>query len=863
VSTDTSSPTACAGGVREPLLLRLLGRWFRWVNQPREAPQDLAELSQRGSLVFVMRSAGLLNFLYLSWLLRRLCLPRLRAALGLTGVLPRLARVDASPAALEQAVAGGEASVVFLGRSTGPDPFPLLAQLQRGLGRPIYLVPALLVWTRRPQKLKPRVGEILFGTPDAPSRLANAIGFLLNHRRAVLRMGRASDLAAFLKDRPDDADAVLGRKIRGALHHHLARQTRAVVGPPLKTAARTRAMVLRDKGLRAVVERMARESGRPRGELWREAERDLREIASRYAPAFIELVRPALAWWFHHRYDAVEVDEEGLARVKRLAADAPIVLCPSHKSHVDYLVLSWLFSEQGMTSPHVAAGVNLAFWPFGPIARWGGAFFIRRTVKGDRVYTATLRAYVKQLLRERFPQEFYLEGGRSRTGKLLFPKTGLFAMEVDAWLEEAAADVLFVPVAIDYERLMEARSYARELAGGEKRKEDLRGLMRGLRRGLGGRHGRLHVQFEEPISLRAFAAGRVGGSPAALTLDEVMPPPDAPAGGGAVAPAGATRPQPSPGAEVKRALVQALANRVAYGINRAVTVTPVGLVAAALLARVRRAIAGEDLARRIELLRRAAIEQGARFSSGLPDSTSDPRLPGLIAGAVANLAEDGLVRVEQAAGETFYQAVEERRPVLDYYKNAVLHRYVGLSLVAAALRGAGGDASTEDVRAGARWLSRLFKLEFMYRVGATFEEIFDENAQFLCRAGAMEEEAGRLRVGPERDALEFLAELTRPYAEAYLVAAEALLVAACEGPGAALERRALARVALERGRAAYATGRIALRESLSNATLTNAIEWFIQQGALEPEGGRLRLAASWAERSLPELTGRLKLTLAD
>jgi glycerol-3-phosphate O-acyltransferase len=847
------------------------------VNQPREAPQDLAELSQRGSLVFVMRSAGLLNFLYLAWLLRRLCLPRLRAALGLTGLLPRLARVEASAAALEEAVARGEASVVFLGRSSGPDPFPLLAQLQRGLGRPIFLVPALLVWTRRPQKLKPTLGEILFGTPGAPSRLANAVGFLLNHRRAVLRMGRASDLSAFLKERPADPDAVLGRKARGALHHHLARQTRAVVGPPLKTAGRAREMVLRDKGLRAILERLARESGRPRGELWREAEQDLREIASRYSPAFIELVRPALAWWFRHRYDAVEIDEEGLARVKRAAADAPIVLCPSHKSHVDYLVLSWLFSEQGMTSPHVAAGVNLAFWPFGPIARWGGAFFIRRTVKGDRIYTATLRAYVKQLLRERFPQEFYLEGGRSRTGKLLFPKTGLFSMEVDAWLEEAAADVLFVPVAIDYERLMEARSYARELAGGEKRKEDLRALLRGLRRGLGGRHGRLHVQFEEPISLREFASGRVGGDAASLALDEVMPPPDAPAGGVASDPAMATRSRPSPGVEAKRALVQALANRVAYGINRAVTVTPVGLVAAALLPHVRRAIAGEDLSKRIELLRYAAAEQGARFSSGLKGATSDPRQPGPIASAVAHLADDGFLHVEQAAGETFYQAVEERRPVLDYYKNAVINRYVGLSLVAAALCAARGDAPSEEVRAGARWLSRLFKLEFMYRVGATFDQIFDENAQFLCRVGAVEEAAGRLRAGRERDALEFLAALTRPYAEGYLVVAEALLATGRDGgaPASALrsdarsrvdavfDRRTLTRAALERGRAAYATGRIALRESLSSATLTNAVTWFVQQGALEPEAGRVRLAAPWAERSLAELIDRLKATLAD
>ncbi|MFL5302194.1 MAG: 1-acyl-sn-glycerol-3-phosphate acyltransferase, partial [Anaeromyxobacteraceae bacterium] len=476
--------TNVPGGVAQPRA-GLLDRWFRPVQVPRDGPAELADLCRRGSVVFVMRSAGVLNFLYLAWLLRVLRLPPLRAALGLGGLMPRLARIRSSPAALEGAVAAGESAVVFLSRASGPDPFPVLAALQRRVDRPIFLVPALLVWARRPQKLEPTVAEILFGTPDAPSRLLNALAFVLNHRRAVLRLGRASDLAAFVSERPSEPDPVLGRKLRSALHLHLAGEVRAVVGPPLKTAARMRGQVLRDKGLRAALEREARETGRAKDDVQREAARDLREIASRYSPAFIELARPVLAWFFRHRYDAIDVDEEGLARVKRAAAEAPIVLCPSHKSHVDYLVLSWLFSESGITPPHIAAGVNLAFWPFGAIARAGGAFFIRRTLKGDRVYTATLRAYVKQLLRDRFPQEFYLEGGRSRTGKLLFPKTGLVSMEVDAWLEEAAGDVLFVPVAIDYERLMEGGAYARELAGGEKRKEDWRGLLRGVRKAFG------------------------------------------------------------------------------------------------------------------------------------------------------------------------------------------------------------------------------------------------------------------------------------------------------------------------------------------------------------------------------------------
>jgi glycerol-3-phosphate O-acyltransferase len=574
-----------------------------------------------------------------------------------------------------------------------------------------------------------------------------------------------------------------------------------------------------------------------------------------------------MAWLFHRLYDAVDVDEEGLARVRGAAGHTPIVLCPSHKSYIDFLVVAWVLSEHGMTPPHVAAGVNLSFWPFGPIARRGGAFFIRRTLRGDRIYTATLRAYVKQLLRDRFPQKFYLEGGRSRSGKMLFPKTGLFSMEVDAWLERASHDVLFVPVAIDYEQLLEGRSYARELAGDDKKKEDFRGLLR-ARKVLGRRYGRLYLQFGEPISLREFAEERLGDRAHSLTLDDVMPSPDAPAGSGPATDERAGQPDTA-GAKAgdaaegtathKRQLVQGLANCVAYGISCAVTVTPVGLVAASLLSHVRRGLAADEVGRRIALLRRIAAEGGARFSPGFATANCDPRLPGPVKEALARLAQDRLVQIEQAAGQTIYQVMEDRRSLLDYHKNAVIHRYVPLSLLAAALRAHGGAATTDEVKARARWLSRLFKLEFMYRVGATPEEIFAENTALMQRLGLLQESGGRLEPGPDRASLELLADLLRPFLEAYRTAAEALLsVDAAEG---AMDRKALVKVSIEHGRAAYAAGRVALRESISKATFENAVEWFGQQGALERVDGKTRLAKVWREEKIGDLLAEIEAFL--
>jgi glycerol-3-phosphate O-acyltransferase len=215
---------------------------------------------------------------------------------------------------------------------------------------------------------------------------------------------------------------------------------------------------------------------------------------------------------------------------------------------------------------------------------------------------------------------------------------------------------------------------------------------------------------------------------------------------------------------------------------------------------------------------------------------------------VRGLARGGLVRVEVAAGDTIYLVPDEKRPVLDYHRSAVIHRYVAPALLASAVRGAIGGNGATTVRAArerALWLSRLLKLEFMYRVGATFDEIFGQNLAFLERVGAVARTGEVLTPGPEGDLLAFLGEFIRPYLEAYRLTAEtALAVLGPDAPrqGAGVDRRALVKETLERGRAAFLSGRVALRESLSKATIENAVEWLVAQGVACEEGGALRLA---------------------
>jgi glycerol-3-phosphate O-acyltransferase len=217
--------------------------------------------------------------------------------------------------------------------------------------------------------------------------------------------------------------------------------------------------------------------------------------------------------------------------------------------------------------------------------------------------------------------------------------------------------------------------------------------------------------------------------------------------------------------------------------------------------------------------------------------------------AVARLVRGGIVAAEEAGGETVYRVLDEKRPVLDYHRNAVIHRFVAPALVAAAARAAGPGADEGDVRERARWLSRLFKLEFMYRVGAPFEDVFEEYLAFLVRLGAVTRADGRLGAGAEPWIVPFLAELLRAYLEAYRLAGETALALPGRSGGAP-DRRALAGEALERGRAALLSGGIAVRESLSKATLENAVEWLVAGRLLVEDDDRLSLRDPAALRAI-------------
>jgi len=250
-------------------------------------------------------------------------------------------------------------------------------------------------------------------------------------------------------------------------------------------------------------------------------------------------------------------------------------------------------------------------------------------------------------------------------------------------------------------------------------------------------------------------------------------------------------------------------------------------VSAALLAHPGRGLPASVLAARVEALRRMLLEDGSNLSPGLADAPTDPTVPGPVREAVLGFVEDKLVRTEQAKGETVYLPVDDRRVQLAFYKNTILNLVVPRALVAcAALRGV-LDASEESVRTKALFLSRLFKLEFIYRVGTPFEIIFTETVDRLVGDGLLARK-DRALVPPDaraRTILEFLADVLRDYLQSYLLAGLTLDDLAA-GP---MDRKSFLRAALETGRMEFLQGRIDAAEAISRTTLENALAWFVEQ----------------------------------
>ncbi|HEY3593210.1 MAG TPA: 1-acyl-sn-glycerol-3-phosphate acyltransferase, partial [Polyangiaceae bacterium] len=471
-----------------PVLAYIYRRFFDQIEVDEAWVSAVREAASRGSVVYILRNLSFLDFLALDHLTKRYGLPRIRFAndLGLwvleplgKGWLRAFHRTKRSETGAELAdvIREGGSAALFLKRppamlglrdskvgprrsiSEGDDLIQALFALQRSRSEPILLVPQVFVWTKLPDRRGQGVVDTLLGTREWPGKIRTTVQFLTNYNHVILRAGEPMNLAEFLNskesangDKTEDDDGALTRRLTYALLRRLERERRAILGPVRKANDRLRGDVLKSGKLKTVIGDLAGEGPKERAVLATRAHGILRELEAQPEPAVVRLIDKLLDTLVNRIYDGIEIDQAGLDRVRDAAKRGTVILLPSHKSHVDYLMLSFVFHRGNLQLPLIAAGDNLSFFPLGFFFRRGGAFFIRRTFGSDRLYAAVVDAYIRRLILDGYSIEFFLEGGRSRTGKVLPPKLGLLNMVVEAALSVPTKTVSFVPVSIGYDR---------------------------------------------------------------------------------------------------------------------------------------------------------------------------------------------------------------------------------------------------------------------------------------------------------------------------------------------------------------------------------------------------------------------------
>ncbi len=555
------------------------------------------------------------------------------------------------------------------------------------------LVPLRIAWLapQRDGARSVRLADLLkLGDPRDPDLL-----------RQYLILARAPDRCRILVGEPASSSELTARWREGvessSLSEFVARRAwlaleraeRQVRGNRYKVPKFVHQEILGTSDFREGVVRFADELDKPEETVFNRGARYLREVAASHDAFTIDLVANAIHWLYRQGYGSIHYHPGEFRALSSLGQQSSLVFLPSHKSNLDHLVLQYVLWENDAPPNHTAGGINMNFFPIGPIIRRTGVFFIRRTFKDNPVYKFVLRSYIDYLIANRFPLEWYLEGGRSRSGKLLPPRYGMLSYVTDSFRRGKAEDVYLIPTSITYDQIQDVGSYAAEQLGRAKEKESFGWFLKSVR-SLRHRYGNIHVRFGEPLSLA-----------------KEIPTDD-----------------PDQGLAVRKLAFETLAR-----VNRVTPITPTSLITIALLANEDRALSSEDVVQAVRDI--VSYVDRRQLPLTEPIRLDTPKGVQLV---LDRLVDHGIVSKHAAGPETVYMIGPDQHLAAAYYRNTVVHFFVNdaiteLALLAAAEAEVGTRLKVfwDQVMA----MRDLLKYEFFFSDKDQFrEEIHQEIAHY-------------------------------------------------------------------------------------------------------------------------------------
>ncbi|MBW1954603.1 MAG: 1-acyl-sn-glycerol-3-phosphate acyltransferase [Deltaproteobacteria bacterium] len=684
---------------------------------------------------------------------------------------------------------------------TKKDPLRQLIEIQKRIDKPVYIVPQLMFFSRTPHRNIRTLVDILFGTEERPGRLRRVVTLFKNPGKVFVETSDPLDLNTFLSQ-PEVASENLVQQavlLRRHLIEQINRHRQTITGPTIKTREEIKQDILTGERLNEFLVHHAGSREIPLPKVRKEADDYLDEIAANYNPSFVRFASVIVKWILESMFEGVSIESNAVNRIRQFSKKGPVIFVPCHKSHVDYLVLPCVLYTHNMPAPHIVAGNNLSFWPLGPLFRMGGAFFIRRSFRGAVLYARVFSEYVHKLLEEGFNIKVFMEGGRSRTGKLLVPKLGFLSILLSAFKNGACEELTFIPIFIGYDRVLEESAYLNEVEGGQKESESLLQVIK-ARKFLRRRYGRIYIKMGEATSARSLF------SEVANIGDDI--------------------PQ-----KVFNRMVRTLGYRLAHAIDSVAVVTPHALAASAILNTQKPVFTRRHLWKDIETYLIHLNFQNATLADSLVLDTQT---------AIDNALGDYLQRkfIETvspkkgaADAETLYQIKENQRPNLEYYKNNTIAFFIPAAFTALAILETDAfQFSASNLHASYSALQEFFRLEFAFSVDRTPEYLIRKTLKaFIDDAILMPHptlpDTYNLTSSGFRKLKSFAAFL-KTFFEAY----EVVLGFFEKAPKNGFSPKDRLRKIQARGNRMYKLKQIERKESLSKIYYQNAVDFFLSQG---------------------------------
>jgi glycerol-3-phosphate O-acyltransferase len=509
-------------------------------------------------------------------------------------------------------------------------------------GEDVLIVPVTILWGRGPRK-SDGFWSSLFSDEGYKSNIfSRFMSVLFNGRSTLVRFGDPVSLGNLIEDKQETA--YLTRKLTRVLRVHLARMRLATVGPDQPSPKKLAEELLRTELVQNAIEREISRNKLSRSDAEAQAKAYALEIAAVINIRAALVLEKILGWLWNKLYDGIVLHH--FRRVERLSREHQIVYVPSHQSHMDYLVLSYVLFGRGLAPPHVAGGINLNIPIFGPWIRRCGAFFLRRTFKGNVLYGAVFEAYMGYLAKKGTAVEYFVEGGRSRTGRKLKAKPGLLAMSVRNYMRDHKRSVVFLPVNFAYEKLVEGETYVNELSGKPKKSESVMGILRSFK-ALKNNFGQVHVNFGSPIYLDNLIESEN---------------PDW------------RRENCAEDKELVTKVVDKLGAQIMSGINEATHVNAIGLLAMALLSAPKQSLSHADLNKQLGLY--LALLEAAPYSKDITSLDLDAD------GVIDYGVEFGVLKRQENEQGIIYSVEGTGAVLLTYFRNNIVHLFAFPSFVA-------------------------------------------------------------------------------------------------------------------------------------------------------------------------------------